>query len=118
MVFVNLGENDGSFPTAHGEPFPANFTSGYVALIHDIRTGYPKAHIVLLRGGMYNGAQNQQLREAWESAVTQLEATDKRISHFVFTHWTSTHPRVADDRIMADELIAWLKQQSFMQAYK
>jgi lysophospholipase L1-like esterase len=118
IVLVNLGENDGSYPSAHGKPFPVNFTSGYVALIHAIRTGYPEAHIVLLRGGMYNGAQNQQLREAWESAVTQLEATDKGISHFVFTHWTSTHPRVADDRIMADELVTWLKQQSFMQAYK
>jgi lysophospholipase L1-like esterase len=118
VVFVNLGENDGSYPTAHGLSFPTNFTTGYVALIHAIRAAYPEAHIVLLRGGMYNGAQNPSLREAWESAVAQLEATDKGISHFVFTHWTSTHPRVADDRIMADELIAWLKQQPFMQAYR
>jgi lysophospholipase L1-like esterase len=117
VVFVNFGENDGSYPTAHGLPFPTNFTAGYVALIHAVRAAYPKAHIVLLRGGMFNGAQNPSLREAWESAVAQLEATDHGVSHFVFTHWTSTHPRVTDDRIMADELIAWLKQQPFMQAY-
>jgi hypothetical protein len=48
--------------------------------------------------------------------VTQLEAADPAISHFVFAHWTRSHPRVADDRAMADELIAWLKQQPFMQA--
>ena len=48
--------------------------------------------------------------------MTQLEATDPAISHFVFTHWTQNHPRVTNDRTMADELIAWLKQQPFMQA--
>ncbi|HLX94270.1 MAG TPA: SGNH/GDSL hydrolase family protein [Verrucomicrobiae bacterium] len=117
IIFVNFGENDGSYPTAHGQPFPTNFTDGYIALIHAIRAAYPDVHIVLLRGGMFNGAQNESLRTAWESAVTQLEATDQAISHFAFKHWTSTHPRVADDRVMADELITWLKQQDFMQAY-
>ncbi len=117
IIFVNFGENDGSYPTAHGQPFPANFTDGYIALIHAIRAAYPDAHIVLLRGGMFNGAQNESLRAAWESAVTPLEATDKGISHFVFRHWQSTHPRVVNDRIMADELIAWLKQQDYMQVH-
>ena len=115
VVFVNFGENDDSFPRAHGQPFPAGFTDGYVALIHAIRSAYPGARIVLLRGGMFGGAQSGPLRKAWDSAVTQLEAADKGVSHFVFKHWTSTHPRVADDQIMANELIAWLKQQDFMQ---
>lgn len=118
VVLVNFGENDGSYPAAHGQSFPTNFTSAYVALIHAIRAAWPEAHIVLLRGGMFNGEQNPSLLSAWESAVAQLESTDHGVSHFVFTHWTSTHPRVADDRIMADELIGWLKQQSFMQAYR
>jgi lysophospholipase L1-like esterase len=118
IVFVNFGENDDSYPRAHGQSFPTNFTDGYVALIRAIRATCPDAHIVLLRGGMYGGARSEPLRKAWESAVTQSEATDKGISHFVFKHWTSTHPRVADDRMMADELIAWLKQQDFMQAYR
>ena len=118
VVFVNFGENDDSYPRAHGQPFPAGFTDGYVALIHAIRAAYPDARIVLLRGGMFGGAQSEPLRQAWESAVKQLEATDKGVSHFVFKHWTSTHPRVADDRIMADELIGWLKQQEFMQPWR
>lgn len=117
VVFVNLGENDDSFPRAHHQPFPAGFTDGYVALIHAIRSAYPDARIVLLRGGMFGGAQSEPLRSAWESATTQLEAADKRISHAVFRHWTSTHPRVKDDRIMADELIAWLRSQAFMQVH-
>jgi hypothetical protein len=118
VVFVNFGENDDAYPRAHGQSFPEGYTDGYIALVRAIRAAYPAAHIVLLRGGMFGGAQSEPLRTAWESAVTQLEATDKAISHFVFTHWTQNHPRVADDRIMADELIAWLKQQPFMQAYR
>ncbi len=115
VVFVNFGENDDSYPRAHGQSFPTNFTDGYIALIHAIRGAWPDAQIVLLRGGMFGGARSEPLHNAWESAVRQLETTDQGVSHFVFTRWTSTHPRVADDRIMADELIAWLKQQSFMQ---
>ncbi|HTY89288.1 MAG TPA: GDSL-type esterase/lipase family protein [Candidatus Acidoferrum sp.] len=117
VVFVNFGENDDSYPRAHGQPFPAGYTDGYVALVRAIRAAYPAAHIVLLRGGMYGGAKSEPLRTAWEAAVAQLEASDPNATHFVFTHWTGPHPRVADDRAMADELIAWLKQQPFMQAY-
>jgi lysophospholipase L1-like esterase len=118
IVFVNYGENDDSYPKAHGQPFPAGYTDGYIALIHAIRAAYPAAHIVLLRGGMFGGARSEPLRQAWEAAVAQLEPADPAINHFIFTHWTGTHPRVADDRAMADELIAWLKQQPFMQAYR
>ena len=117
VIFVNLGENDDSFPRAHGQAFPTNYTSGYVTLIRAIRSARPDARIVLLRGGMYGGAQSEPLRAAWESAVAELEAGDPAISQFVFKHWTNTHPRVADDRIIADELIGWLKQQPFMQPY-
>jgi hypothetical protein len=117
VVFVNYGENDDSYPKVHGQPFPTGYTDGYIAFVHDLRAAYPAAHVVLLRGGMFGGAKSEPLRQAWESAVTRLEAADPDISHFVFTHWTGNHPRVADDRAMADELIAWLKQQPFMQAY-
>jgi lysophospholipase L1-like esterase len=118
VVFVNFGENDGSFSSAHGQPFPINYTAGYVLLVQAIRKAYPAAQIVLLRGGMFNGAKNEMLRLAWESAVTQIESADKNVSHYVFKHWTGNHPRVADDRAMADELIAWLKQQKFMPSFR
>ena len=117
VVFVNLGENDDSYPRAHHQPFPAGYTAGYVALVQSIRTAYPHARLVLLRGGMYGGSQSAPLREAWTEAVRQLEAADPAISHYAFTHWSSTHPRVDDHRAMAAELIAWLKQQSFMQTF-
>jgi hypothetical protein len=63
---------------------------------------------------MYGGSQSPSLRKAWESAVSRLEGDDAKISHFVFSHWSKNHPRVADDRAMADELVAWLKVQDFM----
>ena len=112
VVFVNYGDNDDSFTTKRRHPFPAAFADGYVALIKDIRRAYPNAHIVILRGGMYGGAKSVRLRIPWEAAVARLEAEDKNISHFVFTHWTSLHPRVSDDRAMADELIAWLNTRN------
>ncbi len=117
IIFVNLGENDDSYPRAHNQPFPVGFTEGYVSLVRTMRVAYPKARIVLLRGGMFGGARSEPLRQAWEAAVVQLEATDRAISHFVFRHWTRNHPRVADHRIMADELTGWLRQQPFIHAY-
>ena len=117
VAFVNLGENDTSFTEAKHQPFPAGFTAGYVALVKAIRAGYPHAQIVLLRGGMHGGAKNPDYRAAWEAAVHELEAGDPRIAHYVFAHWSPLHPRVSDDRAMADELTAWLKAQAFMAPY-
>jgi lysophospholipase L1-like esterase len=114
VVFVNLGENDDSFTHAKGLPFPATFSAEYVSLVRSIRLAHPAASIVLLRGGMYGGAKSPALRQAWEAAVAELEGTDPRITHFVFQHWSSNHPRVSDDRAMADELIPWLNLQSFI----
>jgi len=119
VVFVNYGENDDSFTRNQGQPFPrAAFTRGYVALIRAMRAAYPKAEIVCLRGGMFGGAKSEPLREAWTAAVKELEAGDTKVSHYVFTHWSETHPRVADDRAMADELIAWLRAQAFFARYR
>jgi lysophospholipase L1-like esterase len=109
VVLVNLGENDDSFPRAHNQSFPTNYTESYVSLIQSVRKSYPNARIVLLRGGMWGGGQSEPLRNAWETAVKQLEAADPNIRYFVFKHWTPNHPRVEDDREMAEELIRLLK---------
>jgi hypothetical protein len=63
---------------------------------------------------MGGGATNPALREALDAALKQLEPTDAHLHHYVFKHWSALHPRVADDRAMADELVAWLKQQPFI----
>ena len=114
VLLINLGEDDDSFARAHEQPFPAGYVPGCVALVKAIRAAHPAVNIVLVRGGMYGGAQSAPLRTAWEEAVKQIEAGDARVSHFVFTHWSKTLPRVSDHQAMAEELTAWLKQQSFM----
>jgi lysophospholipase L1-like esterase len=118
VVLVNFGENDDSYSRSQNLAFPsADFTRGYVALVGAIRAAYPHAQIVLLRGGMYGGKNGPELRTAWEAVVQETEARDAAVSHFVFQHWSGNHPRVADDRAMADELIAWLKAQPFFARY-
>lgn len=118
VAFINFGENDDSFSSNQHQPFPAGYLPGYIELIKAMRRAYPQTHFVLLRGGMHGGSQSQPLREAWESVVKSVEASDPAISHFVFTHWSSNHPRVSDDRAMADELVAWLKGQPFMRRFR
>lgn len=117
VVFVNFGENDDSFSRGQHQPFPVRYVSGYVALVKAMRAAYPHVHFVLLRGGMYGGSQSEPLREAWNRVVKELESIDPAVSHFVFTHWSSNHPRVADDQALADELVSWLKQQAFMHKF-
>lgn len=117
VLFVNLGENDDSYTRANSRPFPKDYAAGYLSLVGSIRAAYPKSEIVLLRGGMYGGAKSDSLRAAWESVVQRLEAADPHIRHFVFRHWSELHPRVTDDRAMADELTRWLKEQLWMKPY-
>ncbi len=116
VAFVNLGENDTSFTEQHGMPFPPDFTRRYVALVREIRGAYPRAQIVLLRGGMGGGAKDPRYATAWDAAVRELEAGDVRVTHYVFRHWSKLHPRVSDHHAMADELTAWLKRQPFLAA--
>ena len=115
IVLVNLGDNDAGFTEAHKLGFPSAFTAKYIELIQGIRGAYPHADIVLLMGGMETGFRSVPLNEAWNRAVKELESGDPRIHHYVFQHWSTLHPRVADHRILANELIAWLGRQPFMQ---
>ena len=117
VVFVKLGDNDEGFTRTHNQPFPAKFTDGYVSLVREIRAAYPKAHIVLL-DDMYEETHNKVFGQAWKDIVTQLESGDKNMSHFIFKYHAMHHPRVAEHRKLADELIPWLKQQDFMKSYQ
>lgn len=116
MVFVNFGENDAAFTQRNGQPFPSGFVEAYVNMVRAMRRAYPKAVIVLLRGGMSGGAKNEPLRLAWETVVATLESEDKKIGHFVFQHWTPHHPRVSDHRLMAQELVTWVQTEKLLRA--
>ena len=114
IVFVNYGENDASFTGGQKRPFPPGFAAGYAALVRSIRSAWPKARIVLLRGGMAGGAQNEALRTAWTAAADELQAGDPRVSRYVFTHSAENHPRVSDDEAMAAELSSWLRARDYL----
>ena len=116
VVIINLGDNDASYPHDHGLPFPGSFADRYVELYSWVRGAYPRAEIASVRGGMTQGSTDPALGAAWADAVGRIEARDPRACHFAFSHWTDQHPRVADHRKLADELIAWLRRQPFMAA--
>jgi lysophospholipase L1-like esterase len=114
VIFLNLGGNDTSFPKSKGRPFPPSFSDSYCRLAAEVRSAYPDAQLVLLRGGMTETEDDPVLIAAWTEAVRRVEAQDGHSSHFVLVHHTDLHPRVADHRLMADELIQWLRGQAFM----
>lgn len=114
VIFLNLGGNDTSYSKSKGRPFPPSFADEYFKLVTRIRAAYPEAQLVLLRGGMSETETDPVLIAAWTDAVRRFEAQDTHTTHFVFSHHTDLHPRVADHRIMADELIQWLRIQAFM----
>jgi lysophospholipase L1-like esterase len=116
LVFVNLGENDGSYSQAQGKGFPADFADSYVAYADAIKAAWPKAHLVLLRGGMYNGALNQALIDAWDRVVEHFK-DDRLVHSYAFTHFSGNHPRIADHRILADELLAWIRAQDSLRSF-
>jgi len=113
VVFVNYGENDDSFSKNNNMEFPADYASRYIEQVKRLRTTYPNSKIVILRGGMYGGAKSERLIKPWEKVVAALEATDENIYHYVFKHWHNLHPRVKNHKIMADELVVWLKQKNW-----
>ncbi|WP_404425516.1 GDSL-type esterase/lipase family protein [Nibricoccus sp. IMCC34717] len=114
LVCVNWGENDHAHSSEFNYPFPEDFAAKYVEVVGRIRATYPTAPLVLLRGGMAGGATGEGLRKAWEAARQTLQAADPTVHAFVFSHWTELHPRKADHRRMADELVAWLRAQPFL----
>jgi lysophospholipase L1-like esterase len=114
IIFINLGGNDTSFPKSKGRPFPSSFSDAYFKLATEVRSAFPDAQLVLLRGGMTETESDPVLIAAWAEAVRRLEAQDPHCTHFVFAHHTDLHPRVADHQLMADELVQWLRGQSFM----
>ncbi|HEY1791483.1 MAG TPA: GDSL-type esterase/lipase family protein [Opitutaceae bacterium] len=118
VIFIYLGENDDSYPREHHLPFPPDYVANYEALYRKVRAAAPRAHIVLVTGGMWGGHNSPELAAAWGKVAADLEREDGAVSHFRFQHWSQNHPRVADHKAMAAEIIAWLGTQPFMLRFK
>lgn len=113
IVFTNFGENDDSYTRNQQSEFPANYADNYIRMVKEMRKQYPDSRIVILRGGMFGGAQSERLLAPWKEVVNTLEKDDPNITHFVFKTWYHLHPRVEHHRKMADELIEWLAWQAW-----
>lgn len=112
FVFINLGENDDSWSKNRDIDFPKDYRERYMSMVKKMRLAYPKAHFVILRGGMSGGKKSERLIASWWKVVKALEENDSNISHYVFKHWQNHHPRVKDHQLMAAELTSWLKNKS------
>lgn len=108
VVFTNFGENDASYTQANGNPFPADYVGTYIEYIKTLRKTWPKAAIVILRGGMHHGKNDPNLADAVDQVRSAFEA-DPLVYAYNFVRWTGTHPRVVDHQAMADELLAFFK---------
>ncbi|GAB2685032.1 SGNH/GDSL hydrolase family protein [Mucilaginibacter koreensis] len=119
VVVINLGQNDASiignpnleqFKARFGtqKPDAATIIKAYQNFYGAIRSKYPSATIICALGSM----SAVQPGSPWPGYVAQAVANlhDRKMLTFLFSPVKGyAHPRVADDRKMADELIAFIK---------
>jgi len=110
IVVVNLGQNDDGFPASEGRPFPEDFTQKYLDLIRNLHAVYPRAHIVHASGGMPASFQSEGLKAGLKKAFAVLESEGIKTHYFVFEAFSYNHPRVEIHQKMADQLIAYIKE--------
>ncbi|RYE36883.1 MAG: electron transporter RnfD [Sphingobacteriaceae bacterium] len=121
LVVLNLFQNDAwitqkpdhpEFKHRFGTQPPAAETIvlTYKKLVQNIRSKYPKAQIICALGSMDATQKGSPWPGYIEEAVKQL-ADSKIYTHFFPYKDTPGHPKVAEQQIMADDLIAFIKQK-------
>lgn len=114
VIFLNYGENDDAYTSSQNQPFPSDYQSRYLDLLSQVRQQFPSSAIVILRGGMWGGANSDRLRGPWQQVVQQFTGQDSNAYQYVFNHWSSTHPRTSDHQQMAQELISFIQQNNLL----
>ncbi|MEZ4826427.1 MAG: SGNH/GDSL hydrolase family protein [Bacteroidia bacterium] len=116
IVVINLGTND----FAHANPDPASFVSAYAHFLQTIRSHYPQAKIVCLTGPMMTNDGSRKpistLKKHIDEAISRLRTNGQEdIFRFDLTTQGSLgygcdwHPNLAQHRLNADELTAFLR---------
>ncbi|MDB5013936.1 MAG: electron transport complex, RnfABCDGE type, subunit [Daejeonella sp.] len=119
IVVINLFQNDSwivekkdhpEFKHRFGEAKPSIDTiiEHYQNLVKNIRGKYPKAHIICALGNMDATQKGSPWPEYIESAVRNLK-DDKIYTHFFPYKNTPGHPKVEEQKVMADDLIAFIE---------
>jgi hypothetical protein len=119
VVVINLFQNDSwlikmpdhpSFKQRYGNKAPSDedLVNAYYSLLKKIRAVYPQSHIVCCLGSM------DAVKEGapWPGYVTAAVArmVDKKVmTHFFPYSGKGGHPRISDNRKMADSLIAFIE---------
>jgi hypothetical protein len=121
IVVVNLFQNDSWIvKMPHNEQFKAKFGTtppkpeyiikAYQSFIKSIRSKYPKAKIVCALGSMDATKKGSEWPGYIQKAVAGLK--DKSVfTHFFAYKNTPGHPSAKEQKVMADDLIAFIKQK-------
>ncbi len=113
VVVINLGTND----FASSIPDKTAFTTGYSNFVSRIRTQYPNAHIYCALGPMLSYASLDNARDYITTVVNQLSAAGDTKVHFIefpmqdgsLGYGEDYHPTVAQDAVMASQLVNQIK---------
>jgi len=118
IVVINLFQNDMWLTASFDHPqfkarfgiTPPNVTTiiqSYQNFVKSIRNKYPKASIICVLGSMNATEKGSPWPGYIENAVEGLSDT-KIFTHFFPYKNTPGHPKVADQKVMADELIDFI----------
>lgn len=118
IVVINLLQNDSwlvekpehpSFKARFGKtkPTPNQIVDAYARFLSDIRYVYPNAEIVCLLGSMDIVKEGSPWPGYVQAAVSKVDDKKVYIHHFPFLA-KNGHPRVSDNKIMAESLIHFI----------
>jgi lysophospholipase L1-like esterase len=119
LVSICVGTNDLSNGDGKKPRLPFNeekFISNYIDFIKTVYKHAPNTRIVLLNSPMVSGDRNVTLVNCLKKVIQAFEndITHKKIELFEFQPMTPKgcgyHPDIADDKVMADQLIPYFKQ--------
>jgi lysophospholipase L1-like esterase len=113
-VVINLGTNDFS---TDGDPTPELFHDEYAAFLEHLRFRYPAAFILCTVGPMLSGADLDAARAGIAAAVqTRNDAGDASVEAWEMNIVNDSpacdwHPSIATHQLMADALVAKLREE-------
>jgi len=118
LVTICLGTNDFSNGDKSYDRAPidsATFVTEYIKFIKKLRGHYPKAQIVCLSSPVFRGVNVDMLSNYLTAIVSHMNNVekDRNIHKYIFSGaWSSGcsgHPNAAEHRIIADELLPFVK---------
>ncbi|MGO4822645.1 MULTISPECIES: GDSL-type esterase/lipase family protein [unclassified Flavobacterium] len=119
LVSICLGTNDLSDGDGKKERLPFNeekYVSNYISFIKTVYKHAPLSRIVLLNSPMVSGERNKILVRCLNKVIQAFEkdTKHKKIALFEFQpmkpNGCGSHPDIADDKIMADQLTPFFKK--------